>query len=66
MVAMQWWTLPQAAADIGLNRTRIYQLVAAGRIRAQRFGRQWAIHQRDWRAFKSEYQRQAHRGRANL
>lgn len=36
-------TTAQAAAQLGISRRRVSQLIAAGRLRAQRVGRDWLI-----------------------
>jgi excisionase family DNA binding protein len=47
-------TIPQAAARLGLDRTRVWRLVRDGRIPAQRVGPLWLIRQSDLDAFADE------------
>jgi len=36
-------TVPQAAAAIGMHRTRLWQLVRDGKVKAEKTGRDWLI-----------------------
>jgi excisionase family DNA binding protein len=38
-------TLPQAAEQLGMHRTRLWQMVKAGTVQAEKVGRDWLIDQ---------------------
>jgi excisionase family DNA binding protein len=38
-------TVAQAAARLNLSQSRLYILISEGRIRANKFGRQWMVHE---------------------
>lgn len=46
-MATELYTIPEAAKYFGVSRQRIWLLVTAGRIKAQRAGQQWLIKERD-------------------
>jgi len=47
-------TVPQAAARLGVNRTRVWRLVRDGRLPAEKRGRDWLIRESDLDAFAAE------------
>lgn len=63
---MTEYTTPQAAAILGLHRTRVAQLCREGRLKARRVGRDWIIRESDLEAFRAQVRppgRPAQRGR---
>ena len=47
-------TVPQAAARLGLHRSRVFRLVRDGRLPAERHGRDWLIRESDLDAFAAK------------
>jgi len=45
-------SVPDAAARLGVNRSRVLFLVRAGRIKATRVGKVWIIHEADLAAWQ--------------
>jgi excisionase family DNA binding protein len=54
---MEWLTVEEAAAELGLSKIRAYQLVQSGALPAEKLGRQYAIHPDVLRAFKKRKRR---------
>jgi len=40
-------TTKEAAEILGVNRSRVRQLILAGRLKAEKFGRDWLINESD-------------------
>lgn len=40
-------TLPQVAERLSISRQRVWLLVTQGRIKAQRIGQAWLVHERE-------------------
>ncbi len=43
---MKLFTTSEAAAELGVSSTRVRAMIAAGRLKAAKFGRDWLISQR--------------------
>lgn len=46
-------TVTQAAAHLGVHKTRVYQFIRSGRLKATRHGRAWVIDVEDLREFEA-------------
>lgn len=44
---MDYLTTTEAAAELGVSRARVRQLILGGRLKAQKIGRDWAIASED-------------------
>lgn len=42
-MAREYYSIPEAAAMLGLSRIAVFKRVKAGRMAALRFGRNWAV-----------------------
>lgn len=47
-----WRSVSQAAEDLGVNDSRVRQLLRAGDLRGQKLGSQWVIHVDEIERFK--------------
>lgn len=56
-------TVPQAAAMLGMHRTRIWQLVKSGKLIAEKTGRDWLIEDADVERLKAEPRKRVGRPR---
>lgn len=50
---MRKLTTEEAAKRLGVNRSRIRQLILAGRLPAEKFGKAWAIDPKDLEAVRT-------------
>ena len=45
-------TADEAATELGVSRSRVYALITAGKLKAQKFGRDWVIARSDLRSVR--------------
>lgn len=44
---IEWMTVSQAAAVLGVNHRRVRQLCISGKLKAEKFGRAWMVDSED-------------------